>query len=172
MRFDDLRNRLARTALAAAGVSLGLLLAPGCGDGSGLEPRYAVSGKLTYKGEPVKNAVINFVPVGGGRGATGKVDEGGAYTLTTHDPDDGALPGKYKVTVDDRQPDEAKMKEKTAALAKKTNMKPGIIPQEIQAAAFKTAKGVVPGKYQLAETSDVEVEVKPQANSINIELKD
>jgi hypothetical protein len=171
MFFDELCKRLRRPALAAAAASLGLL-AFGCGDGSGLEPRFPVSGKLTYKGEPVKNAVINFVPVGGGRGATGKVEEGGTYTLTTHDPDDGALPGKYKVTVDDRQPDEAKMKEKTAALAKKTKMLPGVIPQEIQAAAFKSAKGVVPGKYQIAETSDIEVEVKPEKNSIDIDLKD
>jgi hypothetical protein len=172
MLFDELRKRPSRPLLAAAAAALGLL-ASGCGDGSGMEPRYPVSGKLTYKGEPVKDAVINFVPVdGGGRGATGKVAEGGAYTLTTHDPDDGAIPGKYKVTVDDRKPDEAKMKEKTAALAKKTNMQPGIIPQEIQAAAFKTAKGVVPGKYQIADTSDIEVVVKPETNSINIDLKD
>jgi hypothetical protein len=51
-------------------------------------------------------------------------------------------------------------------------MLPGVIPQEIQAAAFKSAKGVVPGKYQIAETSDIEVEVKPEKNSIDIDLKD
>jgi hypothetical protein len=170
MLSDELRYRLSRLVLAAA-ASLGLL-ASGCGDGSGLEQRYAVSGKLTYKGEPVKSAVINFVPVGGGgRGATGKVEEG-AYSLTTHDPDDGALPGKFKVTVDDRKPDEGLMKAKTADLAKKTKMLPGMVPQDIQAAALKKAKGILPGKYQIPSTSDVEVDVKPQTNTINIDLKD
>ena len=43
----------------------------GCGD-DGLPSRYSVSGKVTYKGEPVQKGKISFVPeVESGRGATG-----------------------------------------------------------------------------------------------------
>jgi hypothetical protein len=171
MLIHDHRNRVGYpilAALAAVGV-----MASGCSETSDLAARYAVSGKVTYKGELVKRAVINFMPTTpGGRGATGQIEDG-FYKLTTQDPGDGAIPGKYKITVDDRQPDEEKIKEKTAALARKTKMKPGgVIPQEFQAAALKQAKGTLPAKYQVASTSDIEVEVKPQSNTIDISLND
>jgi hypothetical protein len=51
-------------------------------------------------------------------------------------------------------------------------MKLPMISQEFQAAALKNAKGVAPAKYQTNATSGVEVEVKAQANTIDIELKD
>jgi hypothetical protein len=166
------RDRILRPLLVAAIAAPLAIAAPACGDSSGLTTRYRVSGKVTYKGEPVKKAVINFVPVSGdGRGAAGQVEEG-SYALTTQEPGDGAFPGKYKVTVDNREPDEAKMKSQAEALARKTGMRPGVIPQEFRAAAMKNAKGTLPGKYQLAATSDLEVEVKPESNTLNIELKD
>ena len=40
------------------------ILLAGCGGNSGVVP---VSGTLTYKGKPVTNAFINFVPASGGR---------------------------------------------------------------------------------------------------------
>jgi hypothetical protein len=64
------------------------------------------------------------------------------------------------------------MKAHAAELARKTRMKSSMIPPEFQAAALKNARGAVPGKYQIAATSDVEVEVKPGSNTLNIELKD
>jgi hypothetical protein len=75
-----------------------------------MEPRYAVSGKVIYKGAPVKKGAINFVPTKPeGRGAAGQIADG-YYSLTTLNPGDGAIPGKYKVMVDDRQQDEEKLK--------------------------------------------------------------
>ena len=41
--------------LAAVGSS-------GCGDDTGLAKRYAVSGKVTYKGQPVEKGTISFMP--------------------------------------------------------------------------------------------------------------
>jgi hypothetical protein len=164
------RNRVPRPLLPALAASLALL-ATGCGDDSGLDRRYAVSGKVTYKGAPVKTGAISFVPSGDGRGAAGRIEDG-YYTLTTLDPGDGAIPGKYKVTVDDRQLDEAKLKAQAEELGRQKGMKLSMIPQEYQAAALKQAKGVVPGKYQIPSTSDVEVEVKSQSNTIDIQLKD
>ncbi len=147
------------------------LIGQGCGD-DGIGKRYAVSGKVTYKGEPVKKGNINFSPTAlDGRAASGAILDG-YYSLTTLNPGDGALPGTYKVTVDDRQMDLKKVQADADAQAKKLGVTYNAIPQEIQAKAAKLAKGALPGKYQLAETSDLEKEVKAQSNTINFELTD
>ncbi len=58
-----------------------------------------VGGKVTYKGAPVEGAIVTFVPEGNGRTATATTAAGGVFSLTTVDAA-GAMPGKYKVTVD------------------------------------------------------------------------
>jgi hypothetical protein len=51
-------------------------------------------------GQPVANAAVVFVPrTPGGREAYGSTDATGTFRLTTTKPDDGALPGKYKVVI-------------------------------------------------------------------------
>ena len=148
------------------------LLGGGCGDDSGLTKRYSVSGKVTYKGEPVKKATITFLPTTpDGRGAGGQVVDG-QYTLTTSSPNDGALPGMYKVTIDDRQTDTAKAQAEVDALAKKRGVTYSRIPEGFQGRAKNLIKGVVPGKYQTPETSGLEKEVKAQSNTIDFVLTD
>lgn len=70
-----------------------------CG-GGGFAP---VRGKVLYKGQPAKGAVVSFHPAGANDldtvRATGVAGEDGTFTLTTHKPDDGAKPGQYLVTV-------------------------------------------------------------------------
>src|SRR5215475_1416200 len=73
----------------------------GCsGDNSGLASRYSVSGNVTYKGSPLSKGSITFEPsnppMPQGRIASGTI-ENGSYRLTTSEPNDGALPGDYKV---------------------------------------------------------------------------
>src|SRR5262245_26780612 len=77
---------------------MGLTLLVGCNSGSvsGIVP---VSGKVTYKGAPVEGAIVTFVPEGSGRTATATTRASGVFSLTTVDSP-GAMPGKYKVTVD------------------------------------------------------------------------
>ena len=78
---------LALTLLASVG-----FLSPGCGDDGGLAERYSVSGRVTYKGEPVKKGAINFVPgKPEGHPAAGTIEDG-YYSLTTLNPGDGAIP--------------------------------------------------------------------------------
>ena len=61
--------------------------------------RYAVSGIVTYRGQPLQEGTIEFHPAGaGGRRASGTIRDG-RFTLTTVDPDDGVLPGIYKITI-------------------------------------------------------------------------
>ena len=168
MRAHSFLARAACSAFAAAS----LLLVFGCSDDGGVGKRYRVSGTVTYKGAPLEKGVVNFIPEDrAGRGDGGQIDHG-SYTLTTLHPKDGALPGKYKVTVDDRQIDEAKLKDQAKAEAAKNGVQGGynMVPQTLQANAFKNAKSSIPGKYQIAETSDLTVEVKPQSNRIDLKL--
>jgi len=51
-------------------------------------------------GKPFAGATITLMPVeGNGRSASGLSEQDGSFRLTTYRPDDGALPGEYKVTV-------------------------------------------------------------------------
>lgn len=67
----------------------------GCGK-SGIA---TVSGTLTYKGKPVTNAFINFVPETG-RPSMGETDKDGRFTLTYDPQTKGAQIGKHRVFVD------------------------------------------------------------------------
>lgn len=78
------------------------LAAVGCG-GPGAT---AAGGTVTYQGQPVVDATVLFTPDGGGEGAamaTGKTDAQGKFTLTTKSPNDGAIPGNYKVSISPAQ---------------------------------------------------------------------
>ena len=63
-----------------------------------------VSGKVMYRGEPVRGMKVTFVPDlakgnrqgQDGRGTTG---DDGSFTLHTYPDGAGAMPGHYKVTV-------------------------------------------------------------------------
>lgn len=72
-------------------------LAAGCGAGSGPVP---VRGVVKLDGQPVAGAAVTFVAqTPGGRDAHGSTNEKGEFRLTTSKPDDGALPGTYKVVI-------------------------------------------------------------------------
>jgi len=140
-----LRDLKARAVALGSVALLTCLALPGCGDGTGLAKRYPVSGKVTYKGAPVEKGRISFAPASAdGRVADGQI-ENGYYRLTTLAPDDGALPGKYKVTVVSREMDTTELK----AVAKG-----GQFHHDASFfKAAKNAKALVPSKYSLADTS-------------------
>src|SRR5262249_39920805 len=59
-----------------------------------------VEGIVLLDGNPVRGAMVNFVPAGGeGRPASGLTGSDGVFRLTTYSLEDGALPGNYKVIV-------------------------------------------------------------------------
>ena len=151
-----------RVTLAVA--VTGLVTVLGCGDDSGLAKRYSVSGTVNYNGKPVEKGTITFTPsVEGGRAASGDIADG-SYSLTTVTPGDGAIPGAYKVTVMAKEIDTTKLKEVA---------KGGQFHHDKDfAKANKTAKALIPPKYQLASTSDLTAEVKASSNTIPFELKD
>ena len=75
---------------------LGVILI-GCG-GRGTTP---VRGVITLEGTPVAGATVLFMPddPDGGRPASGFTSSDGTFRLTTYKPDDGALPGNYRVLI-------------------------------------------------------------------------
>jgi hypothetical protein len=74
-----------------------LVVLTGCG-GKGTIP---VKGVVTLEGMPVSDATVVFMPDGpaGGRPASGFTLSDGTFQLTTYQPDDGALPGTYRVLI-------------------------------------------------------------------------
>jgi hypothetical protein len=156
------RTLAVRFAVMVAG--LGLVIILGCGDQSGLATRYPVSGKVTFNGQPVEKGTISFVPTqADGRAASGEITNG-SYSLTTATPNDGALPGSYKVTVVSKEMDTSKLKEVA---------KGGQFHHDADfAKAAKNAKSFVPSRYSLADTSDLTTTVAAKSNTLDFDLKD
>jgi len=146
-----------------------LVVVLGCGDESGLSTRYKVNGKVTLKGAPISKGTINFVPskppVPEGRAASGEIKDG-SYSLSTAGKEDGALPGEYTVTIVSLDLDMS-----SAASSKEEG---GMVHQGDPAyqKATKSAKSLVPTKYNIAETSGLKATVTSGANKFDFDLKD
>jgi hypothetical protein len=166
--MNNLRIRLITTAACAGLIAVGLCLLSGCGDDTGLGKRYPVYGTVTYKDAPVESGRISFVPADAKhenqRAAAGEI-KNGSYTLTTATDGDGALPGDYFVTVVSKLIDDSKVKETIQKHG-------GGGRQEDVARAAAKAKDLIPGKYQLPETSKLKATVKEESNKLNFSLTD
>lgn len=160
-----MRNRNVQFAYFArllAGVSL--ISAVGCGDDTGIAKRYSVYGKVQLKGQPLEKGRIDFHPMDAEkcRPATGEI-KGGEYTLTTLTSGDGALPGKYKVTITAKEVDNTQV---ISTVMKKGG---GGRQQDI-AKAQHVAKSTVPSRYGLAETSGLTADVEEHSNKKDFDL--
>jgi hypothetical protein len=85
-------RRLTSLTVLAAG-----LAAAGCDGGPKLVP---VEGRVTLDGQPVREMLINFQPVGDnpGTGAHAMTDADGRFALLDTRGGTGAYPGEYKVS--------------------------------------------------------------------------
>jgi hypothetical protein len=81
----------ARTSRLLAAVAL-LLLAGGCNS-----RLVQVSGRVTYKGQPVPSTIITFLPDNGSRPSKGLTDDAGRFTLRYTRDKDGATRGPCTV---------------------------------------------------------------------------
>ena len=112
----------------------------GCGEArKSWEKVFAVSGVVTHKGKPVKDAELTFFAVDANVPESvrpwAKSSENGEFTLSTYDRGDGAPAGKYKAVV---------------------------VHHEIvvSAGAMGTKPNDLPKKYASKDTTDLIVEVK------------
>ena len=132
--------------LATLTISVVGIVVTGCSQ-SGMESQ--VSGQVTLDGRPIGPGVVVFANAlpGGGNPSDGAIQPDGHYKLRTANTK-GLYPGKYKVSV-------SVIDEPTPPPGVR-NMTPG--------------KQLVPEKYTDVSTSDLEFEVKPGSNTINIPL--
>lgn len=137
--------KLFRPALLCLAVLI--LFSTGCGDRVKLG---RVSGRITYKGQPVPSGVITFLPNPSGPPATAAIQSDGTYTLQTPDVGDGAMLGKHAVMI--------------MALRET----PAMGPEERE----PLPPPIIPIKYGNTSTSGLTAEVNEGDNTIDFELKD
>jgi hypothetical protein len=129
-----------RRVVTCGALVCSVLVLAGCG---GDRLRTAkVNGKVTYKGKPVPNGTVTFIPEGGGPSATGEIQSDGTFTMTTYSSGDGAILGKHKVVI--------------AAMADMGDR----LPEE----RSPLPPPIVPDKYTSPATSDLTTEVKDEEN--------
>jgi hypothetical protein len=169
--MNTLRLRWLTTPVLAILATAGLGLSAGCGDDTGLEKRYPVSGTVTYQDQPLAKGQISFIPADPSntklRPAAGTIVDG-RFSVTTAAAGDGALPGKYKVSIvasQFRPEDEAKIKE---VMAKRG----GMTRQDETARYTARAKSLIPTKYNSSEMSGLEATVEARPNDFKFNLTD
>jgi hypothetical protein len=131
-------------SIVVAGLST--LAFAGCGPGTA-----PVNGTITYKGQPVADAIVIFTPSSGGTNAKiarGMTDAQGKFTLGTDEPGDGAVPGEYTVSLTPNLPE----------------------PAEGDYSAAPPPP--FPARYTNATGSDLKAKVKAGSNDFPLELKD
>jgi hypothetical protein len=119
----------------------------GCG-GSNRMKTAIVKGQVTYKGRPVPNGTVLFIPSDQGPSATGELQKDGTYVLTTHQKGDGAVLGKHNVVI-------VAMEDTSDKLPEQRNPLP---------------PSIVPDRYTSAATTDLTAEVKDVENVIDFNL--
>lgn len=85
-------------------VLIAMLALPGCG-GDQRPTTIAVTGRVSFMGQPLASGAITFYPVDAQREiavrpALGVIDKDGHYTLSTFRADDGVMPGSYLVAIE------------------------------------------------------------------------
>ena len=164
----------------------GLVLAAGCSD-SGLKLG-RVSGKVTYKGQPVQGGIVSFMPDEAkgtvGPPASGAIGSDGSYTMSTNSSGDGALVGYHKVAVVGVDPNpvnpgaavdpesnpegymEAKAKSAAAARVGGARKQEDVFTDR----AGQKYRYVVPKKFANPEESGIIAKVDRGSNTLNIAI--
>jgi hypothetical protein len=141
---------------------MAVLVLSGCG---GIKP-VPVRGKVTLDNQPVEGATVTFLgEAPGQRSAAGVTQADGSFQLTTHNPNDGAFPGNYKVTIQYSEGVEGgggkNMKEAFDAFKKGQDQQ-----------KKRTPKYVIPPKYSDAGQTVLKQKVPPEGNvAYNLQSK-
>lgn len=150
-------------ALSLIVVSLSL---SGCGSApeSKREPVYPVSGKVTYKGQPVADADVVFFCKEKNISSFAKTNEEGKFKLTTFASFDGAPAGKHIVTV-------SKLSAATSTAKDVDVTDPAYDPIKLVEGDKNSApKNLIPAKYADVQSTDLLATVTPDNQTPEVEL--
>jgi len=147
-------------------IALGLLsLSVGCGPGDRVEV-YPTKGVVLFGGEPMMGGgAISFVPIDSqaGKAAGGTVDKEGNFTMSTYDPGDGSMAGKFRVVVMQSTSDEIETVGDTDIA--------GAADSEAEAESTVPVAKRIPFTYADPANSPLTVEIKPEGpNELTLEL--
>lgn len=141
-------------------VALGLVICPGCGKPKAQVPKtYPVSIKIGYHGKPVEGANVSLLAQEpSGRGASGVTDANGVAKMGLPGLADGAVPGKYRVTVSkvETAQSDPNMSAEEFYKQQKTNA----------TAAPSSPKHLLPLKYLSAQSSGLECTTTEQKDQL------
>ena len=126
----------------------GMSIVIGCGSQAGIDGTTPVTGTVTHQGKPVAGATVVFAPEGSGRSASGMTDASGRFQLTTLAAGDGAMPGKYQVSIS-----------KTEVTGDLSREEAEAYFQEHGEAPTAASKELLPEKYKSPTTSELTAEV-------------
>lgn len=164
-------SRISRIMFLPGGFAILALLGCGGADAPERAATVKVTGSVTYKNEPVSGATVAFVPetepgqLASKQGAFGMTDASGNFTLKAYGDQEGAIPGKYKITV--------VKKEIVANPGEVDQDDPNYVPPEEQKTQPAPPKDLLPKKYSKPETTDLKAEIVEGDNPpITLELKD
>ncbi|MEA1951349.1 MAG: hypothetical protein U9N87_08190 [Planctomycetota bacterium] len=135
------------TTLLVGAMMIAMAFISGCGNQRPTPIK--VTGTVTYRGQPVQHANVNFIPKNV-RAASGKTDAQGRFELMTYEPGDGAIAGEHSVVI-------AKFSPKPAADT---------------ASPYPETISVLPPRYASPLTSELTAQVTSDGpNDFTFELK-
>jgi len=111
----------------------------------------AVTGTVTFNGQPAGQAEVMFNPKKG-RLATGVTDASGHFSLSTAKPGDGAAPGEYVVTLAEYYPPD-----KPPALPRGG----GLLPSRFPSKYADPAKSPLTATVERGKKNDFQFDVNP-----------
>ena len=162
----------------------------GCSPGNGLNLA-KVRGKVTYKGEPVKNGTVFFMPDESkgtiGPPAVGSITSDGSYVMSTESAGDGVIVGSHKVGITGVE--EKPISSGPAAPTPESDPQGYMKAKAKDAAAVRsgavkkeedtfTDKGgqkwrfVVPRKFTNPQESGIIAKVEPGSQTMNFDIDD
>jgi hypothetical protein len=123
-----------------------------------------VTGTITLDGEPVEGAHVRFSPETRGPAAFAVSDKRGRYELRTFDPGDGAIPGKYGISVTKEVSEGGMEFDSQAAME-------AYVKEHGERPPARTTTSVLPEKYSIKKTSGLTAEITvAKKNRFDLEL--
>ncbi len=141
------------------------MVTAGCGGSDDL-PRQPISGKVSFDGEPLTKAWIQFRPVdGGGNTTSAAMIEAGSYSIPRSQ---GLVPGTYRVAITKLE-EPASGDTKTEPAPQRSATAKSQRQKKAGVGSFGFAKQLIPAQYNLKSKLEAKVQ-EGQTNAFDFTL--